>query len=104
MRFKRPLFSILLIPVFMGSVLLSARADETYRIVVKDAVGDVEQVADDFEMKLSITASAAGQEQTFDINNREQKRFREEVLGVDAAGHSNCVRRSYSVYRKKREE
>ena len=44
MRLKHALFSTLLTSPLLGTFLLPAYAQETYRIVVKDAVGDVEQI------------------------------------------------------------
>ena len=89
MRLKPLLLSVLLLPALTGSAMRPAGAEETYRLVSKDAVGDVDQVTDDFQINLSIIATAGGQDQKVDIDNREQQRFKEEVQGITADGHSN---------------
>ena len=73
-------------------------AQQTYRLLNKEAAGDVRQSTEDLTMSLTLKVKSGGHTTPFKYATNDLEKARTEVLAVDAAGNATDLRRAYSIY------
>jgi len=74
-----------------------AAAQQKYRLKEAAAKGDASDNNGIFTLGMKITATVGGIAQNAELRVRQEEKYHEEVLAVDAKGIPTSIRRSYSV-------
>jgi hypothetical protein len=87
--------SLLSVAVFAGT----ASGQQKYRLRDRYAAGDLQAVDSSFDLSLTVSVKANGEDSTqFILSKREREVYQEQTLAADARG-LNGIRRTYTIVR-----
>lgn len=98
MNFKQHVLGSLLGLGLTAVFVVPVRAQQTYRLLNKEAAGDVRQTTEDLTMSLTLKVKSGGHTTPFKYATNDLEQARTQVLAVDAMGKATDVRRAYSIY------